>query len=96
MKKISLVLLASVSLILTSGAATNYAARVVRYEPGLSYAAGFTNASQKCSGPLLKPKIKIESSGIITNGNIANTTKLMPVGLAKSKRRFFLTAVGLL
>ena len=51
MKKISLVLLASASLVLTSGAATNFAARVVAYDPGLGYAAGFTNAPAALGEP---------------------------------------------
>lgn len=51
MKKISLLLLASASLVLTSGAATNFAARVVQYNPGLNYAPGFTNAPAALGEP---------------------------------------------
>jgi len=51
MKKISLVLLAFANFIINSNAATNYAARVISYNPGAGFAAGFTNTESVLGEP---------------------------------------------
>ena len=44
MKKLSLVLLAFAGSLISSNAATNYAAQVISYNPGVGFASGFTNS----------------------------------------------------
>ncbi len=51
MKKISLVLLALAGFVLHSHAATNFAARVISYNPGLNFAQGYTNTSAVLGEP---------------------------------------------
>lgn len=51
MKKISLVLLACAGLVFNSNAATNFAARVISYNPGANFAAGFTNTDAVLGEP---------------------------------------------
>lgn len=51
MKRISIVLLACAGFITTTHAATNFAARVIDYNPGLGFAAGYTNTEAVLGEP---------------------------------------------
>ena len=51
MKKISIVLLAVAGIVINSPAATNYAARVISYDPGVGFAAGYTNTDAVLGEP---------------------------------------------
>ncbi len=51
MKELSILLLAAASLVLNAGAATNYAALVISYEPGLDAAAGYTHTNAVLGEP---------------------------------------------
>jgi len=51
MKKVSLLLLAIAGFVSSSVAATNYAASVISYDPGVGFAAGYTNASAATGEP---------------------------------------------
>jgi hypothetical protein len=51
MKKISIVLLACAGFVIHTHAATNFAARVIDYNPGIGFAAGYTNTEAVLSEP---------------------------------------------
>ncbi len=51
MKKLSLVLLACAGTIIQSHAATNFAARVITYNPGSAFASGYTNPAAVLGEP---------------------------------------------
>jgi hypothetical protein len=51
MKNISIVLLAMAGFVINSPAATNFAARVISYDPGTNFAAGFTNTAAVLGEP---------------------------------------------